>query len=159
MLDISRRQEIQPVPYRGWNLANLNAFNTFFSEFDRLWAELTGPFTESSNWAAAYPINLYETGDSVVLEMAVPGLRREDLEVSLEGNQLTIRGNYPAPPKDEERRYWAQGIPQGSFSRTVNLPAAIQADGVKATVSDGLLTLTLPKVEGARVRKIAIANS
>lgn len=157
MLDIARKQNSQPVPYRSWNLANPGSFNDLFSEFDRLWGEVTAPFTSQMRWASTYPVDLYETGESVVLEMAVPGLRKEDLDISIEGNQLTIRGNYPEGPAGQERRYWVQGIPQGAFNRSVTLPTSVEVDKVKAIISDGLLTLTMPKVEQARVRKIAIS--
>lgn len=159
MLDITRKQNVQPVPFRSWNLANLGNVNDLFSEFDRLWGELTAPLSSQFRWAASYPVDLYETGDSVVLEMAVPGIRKEDLDISIEGNLLTIRGRYPEISDGEERRYWVQGMPHGAFSRSVSLPTSVEVDEVKATVKDGLLTLTMPKVAGARVRKIAIAQS
>lgn len=159
MLDIARRQNLQPVPFRSWNLANFGAFNDLFSEFDRLWGELSAPLSSQFRWAASYPVDLYETGDSVVLEMAVPGIRKEDLDISIEGNQLTIRGKYPEIPEGDERRYWVQGIPHGAFSRSVSLPASVEVDKVKAVINDGLLTLTMPKVAEARVRKIAIASN
>lgn len=158
MLDIARKQNVQPVPFRSWNLANLGGFNDLFSEFDRLWGEMTAPFSRVASWANAYPVDLYETGDSVVLEMAVPGIRKDDLDISIEGNQLTIRGNYPEVPEGEDRRYWVQGIPHGAFSRSVSLPTSVEVDQVKAVIREGLLTLTMPKVEQARVRKIAIAT-
>jgi HSP20 family protein len=154
MLDIARRSNVQPVPFRGWNLGN---FNDVFSEFDRLWNEVAAPVSGQLRWGSSYPIDLYETGESVVLEMAVPGMRKEDLEISIEGNQLTIRGTYPEVPEGEDRRYWVQGIPHGAFSRSVSLPTTVEVDQVKAVISDGLLTLTMPKVERARVRKIAIS--
>ncbi|MER3444938.1 MAG: heat-shock protein Hsp20 [Meiothermus sp.] len=159
MLDIAKKQNVQPVPFRSWNLTNLGNVNDLFSEFDRLWGELSAPLSGQFRWAASYPVDLYETGDSVVLEMAVPGIRKEDLDISIEGNLLTIRGRYPEISDGEERRYWVQGMPHGAFSRSVSLPASVEVDEVKATVKDGLLTLTLPKVAGARVRKIAIAQS
>lgn len=153
MLDIVRNVPVQTMPLRSWNLSTVN---DFFQEFDRLWSEVTTSLG-SPVPASAYPYDLYETGDSLVLEMAVPGLRKDDLEVRLEGNRLTIRGTYPEAQGSEERRYWSRGLPRGSFVQSLTLPASVEVDKIQATITDGLLRLTLPKVEQARVRKIAIS--
>lgn len=153
MLDIVRNVPVQTMPLRSWNLSSVN---DFFHEFDRLWNEVTTSL--GSAWpAGVYPYDLYETGDSLVLEMAVPGLRKDDLEVRLEDNRLTIRGTYPEAQGSEERRYWSRGLPRGSFVQSLTLPASVEVDKIQATITDGLLRLTLPKVEQARVRKIAIS--
>ncbi|ADD27237.1 Hsp20/alpha crystallin family protein [Meiothermus ruber] len=153
MLDIVRNVPVQTMPLRSWNLSSVN---DFFHEFDRLWNEVTTSL--GSAWpAGVYPYDLYETGDSLVLEMAVPGLRKDDLEVRLEGNRLTIRGTYPEAQGSDERRYWSRGLPRGSFVQSLTLPASVEVDKIQATITDGLLRLTLPKVEQARVRKIAIS--
>ncbi|PZA06894.1 MULTISPECIES: Hsp20/alpha crystallin family protein [unclassified Meiothermus] len=152
MLDIMRRTNDQPVPYRSWNLANVGGFSDLFSEFDRLWREVASSF---GRWVDSYPVDLYETGEEVVLEMAVPGLSKDDLDISLEGRQLTIRGNFN-PAAAEERRYWLQGIPRGSFSRTLTLPAGVEADKVQATVQNGLLRISMPKTSEAKARRIAV---
>lgn len=154
MLEIVRNTPVQTMPLRSWNLSTVN---DFFQEFDRLWSEVTTSL--GSPQPSRYPYDLYETGDSLVLEMAVPGLRKDDLEVRLEGNQLTIRGTYPEIQNAEERRYWSRGLPRGSFVQSLTLPASVEVDKIQATITDGLLRLTLPKVEQARVRKIAISSA
>jgi HSP20 family protein len=106
----------------------------------------------------SYPADLFETGDNVVLEMAVPGVQVQDLDVSIEGRQLTISGTFPNFSEKEERRYWLQTIPRGQFSRTVSLPAGVDLDNVDARVHEGLLTLTMPKAASAKARKIEITN-
>ncbi|GIW31323.1 MAG: heat-shock protein Hsp20 [Meiothermus sp.] len=153
MLDIVRNVPVQTMPLRSWNLSSVN---NFFQEFDRLWNEVTASLGSPVS-VSAYPYDLYETGDSLVLEMAVPGLRKDDLEVRLEGNRLTIRGTYPEAQGSDERRYWSRGLPRGSFVQSLTLPASVEVDKIQATITDGLLRLTLPKVEQARVRKIAIS--
>jgi len=155
MLDIVRNVPVQTMPLRSWNLSSVN---DVFSEFDRLWNEVTASFG-SPLPTRAYPYDLYETGDSLVLEVPVPGLRKDDLEVRLEGNQLTIRGTYPQAQGTEERRYWSRGLPRGSFVQSFTLPASVEVDRIQAIITDGLLRLTLPKVEQARVRKIAITSA
>ena len=128
----------------------------FFQDFDRFFNEVNNGLNNSgiSNTAG---VDLYETEDQVVLEMAVPGIKVEDLDVSSEGRQLTIKGKHPTP-EAENRRYWVQGIVKGDFNRTVTLPANVQLDNVQAKVQDGILSLTMPKVAEAKVKKIAITN-
>lgn len=155
MLDITRKPNVQPVPYRSWNLANPG---DLFSELDRLWREASAPISGQFGWVDSYPVDLYETADSVVLEMAVPGISKEEMDIRLEGNVLTVRGNYPEVPEGEDRRYWVQDIPRGSFTRSVSLPTSVEADKVQATVQNGLLSVIMPKNEQARIRKIALAT-
>src|SRR5690606_8388848 len=104
---------------------------------------------------ALNPLDLYETDDAVVLEMAVPGVAPEDLDVSLEGRQVTIRGRI-AGAEDDDRRYWLRGMPRGEFSRTVTVPSGIDANGIEANVEKGVLTLRMPKVPEAQAREIAV---
>jgi len=81
----------------------------------------------------------------------------EDLDLSLEGRQVTIRGR-SAETEDEGRRYWLRGMPRGEFSRTVTVPSGIDANGIEANVEQGVLTLRMPKVPEAVARKIAIGS-
>ena len=125
-----------------------------FEGFDRMLGEFTAPIPGRSEWMG-YPIDLYETDTELVLEMAVPGVKTEDLDISIEGRQLSVRGRLPEPEEDS-RRYWLQSIPRGDVSRTVKLPAAVEVDRIQAHVVDGMLTLTMPKLAEAKVHKIAI---
>lgn len=139
-------------PNRNWQLEN-----TLFDEFDRLFERAGAPWNgrEVGDLTYAYPVDLFETDDALVLEMAVPGVRRDDIDVSVEGRQLTLRARVPELD-DQNRRYWMQGIPRGEIGRNVKLPASVNVDDIHARVQDGLLTLTMPKSAEAQVRKIAI---
>lgn len=122
--------------------------------FDQMSAPALGPTRATGD---AHPFDLYETDDALVLQMAVPGSRAEDLDLSIESRQLTVRVTMP-DGQEEERRYWAQGIPRGETTRTIKLPATVDADAIEARVDRGLLTLTMPKVQEAKVKKIAISQ-
>ena len=152
---IVRAQNARPVPTRGWDLSSPAGL---FKEFDQRFEQLGAPAFGSAGWANSYPADLYETGGNVVLEMAVPGVQAQDLDVSIEGRQLTISGTLPNIAEDDGRRYWLQTIPRGQFSRTVSLPAGVDLDNVDARVHEGLLTLTMPKAASAKARKIEITN-
>ena len=153
---IVRAQNARPVPAQGWDLASPTGM---FKEFDQLFEQLAAPLLSTSSYAQGYPLDLYETGETVVLEMAVPGVQTQDLDVSIEGRQLTISGTLANVANHEERRYWLQAIPRGQFSRTVSLPAGVDLENVQARVNEGLLTLTMPKAASAKSRKIEVSHS
>ena len=127
-----------------------------FSAIDRLFQDLGG--SGGSRADALYPMDLYETDEALVIELAVPGVQAEDLDISIEGRQLTIRASLPALPEDEQRRYWLQAIPRGAFTRTVRLPANVNTDDVTANVDEGMLTLRLAKAAEAKVRKVEVQH-
>jgi HSP20 family protein len=129
-----------------WNLAN-----SLFQDFDRLFNDVATPTANVST----YPADLYETDEQVVFEMAVPGVKVEDLDISVEGRQLFVRGKLPTT-EDTNRRYWVKAIPTGEFTRTVTLPNGVNTDNVEANVQHGILRVALPKVAEAKVKKISI---
>ena len=150
---LARRQS-PLTPTRDLGLANFGDVGSAVSDFDRLWNEVAGNVFGGGQFIS-YPVDLYETGDQLVLEMAVPGIRVDDLDISIEGRQLTIHGNFAAS-NDESRRYWVQSIGHGEFSRTLTLPVPVVAEQIQARVHDGFLTLTMPKVAEAQAKRIAI---
>jgi HSP20 family protein len=98
-------------------------------------------------------VNVREEEDAYILSALVPGLRAEDLNIQVLENVVSIEGDYQA----QETEYLLNELPNGSFRRTLRMPAEIEADKVEAKIVDGVLTLSLPKAESARPRKIKIA--
>src|SRR5215216_6125630 len=104
-------------------------------------------------------INIREEDEAYILSALVPGLSAEDLNVQVLEDVLRIEGEYPhSSPVDkaDEQSYLVRELPNGSFSRTLRLPSVIDADHVEAKIADGVLTLTLPKAESARPKKISV---
>jgi HSP20 family protein len=97
-------------------------------------------------------INVREEDDAYILSAFVPGLNAEDLNIQVLEDVLRIAGEYKA----DEQSYLVHELPSGSFTRTLRLPSVIDADHVEAKIADGVLTLTLPKAESARPKKISI---
>lgn len=97
-------------------------------------------------------INVHEQDDSYILSALVPGLKSEDLNIQVLEDIVRIDAEYKA----EENNYLVREIPTGSFTRTVRLSAPIDAEHVEADIADGVLTLTLPKAESARPKRISI---
>jgi HSP20 family protein len=97
-------------------------------------------------------INVHEQDEAYVLSALVPGLKAEDLNIQILDDVIRIDGEY----KTDENEYLLNELPNGSFTRTLRLPSTIEADSVEAKITDGVLTLTLPKAESARPKKIQV---
>jgi HSP20 family protein len=99
-------------------------------------------------------INVREDDDSYVLFALVPGLKSDELNIQVLDDVVRIEGEY----KMDESKYLVRELPTGSFTRTLRLPAPIDAEHVEADITDGVLTLRLPKAESARPKQIKIKS-
>lgn len=97
-------------------------------------------------------INVREEDEAYVLSALVPGLKAEDLNIQILDDVVRIDGEY----KPDENEFLLNELPNGSFTRTLRLPSTIEADSVEAKITDGVLTLTMPKAESARPKKIQV---
>jgi HSP20 family protein len=104
--------------------------------------------------AATIPMDVYVDGDDYVLEVAVPGIDPNSVDVQVLGSQITISGEYTAAP--EGRQYLHRERSVGRFERTVNLPTELDPNKAQAHYEHGLLRLTVPKAETAKPRRIAL---
>ena len=107
--------------------------------------------------AWAPPIDVYETVDRYVVTAEVPGIEREQIELAIEDNRLTIRGARPsAGVEGGRRRYHQVERGHGTFSRTFEFPDAIASGEISADLRDGILTVTLPKLAPPPPRRIEV---
>ena len=125
---------IQPYPYR---------------RMSRRMAALNG----GSSREHFLNVNVRDEEDTFVLSALVPGLKADDLNIQVLEDVVRIEGEFQANEED----YLLRELPNGSFSRVLRMPAEIDADKVEAKITDGVLTLRLPKAESARPKKIKIA--
>lgn len=130
---------------------------------DRLFEESflrPGFFGNGESGAAMLPMDMYETENEVVVKAAVPGVKPEDIEVTVTGDLLTIKGEFKSESeqKDEKRNWHRQERRYGSFSRQVTLPAGVNTDACQADFDNGVLTLKLPKAEEAKVKRVQITS-
>jgi HSP20 family protein len=117
--------------------------------FDRFGALSTAPRT-------AFPaVNLYETEDAYVLTAELPGIAPEDLDISLEGSTLTLRGERRTPSFEGASVHRSER-PAGHFRRAIDLPVPVDGEKVEAVHRHGVLTLRLPKTPEHRPRQIAV---
>ena len=117
------------------------------------------------NWMGAWTggygalaVDLYETGNDCVVKAVIPGVRPEDIDISVQGNLLTIRGETKAEEQEERGSYHLRERRSGTFFRQVQLPVPVVAEKSEARFENGILTLHLPKAEEARERKIQIGT-
>jgi len=102
------------------------------------------------------PVDLSETDTEIIVKAAVPGLKPEDLEVSVEDSLLTIRGETKEEKKEESARHYYREIRYGRFERSVRLPAAVDESRAEARLEHGILTIRLPKAQPSARRTIKI---
>ena len=112
------------------------------------WRTLAG-----TNWPA---IDVHETPDEVVVTAALPGLKPEDVEITMTGQTLSLRGEFKADEKVEQNRYLYQERRFGTFQRQIELPVRVQGERAEAVYENGLLTLHIPKAEEVKPRQIQI---
>jgi HSP20 family protein len=128
------------------------AMNRLFD--DSVVGQSAAPRSNGSHAEIRLPIEAYATDHALVVRAPVPGVKPEDVEITIEGDTLTIRGEFEPPPQNVA--YIFAERPWGRFSRTLQLNLPVEADKAEASFENGLLTLTLPKAEAVRPRVIPV---
>jgi HSP20 family protein len=122
-------------------------------------ARETGTLLRPS-WGAALPeVDVREEDNQYVLHASLPGVRPEDVNITVRDNTVTISGQAQEERAEERGRYIYRERRTGSFSRTLTLPTEVNAENAQADFTNGVLTLTLPKAETARQRRIPIRTT
>jgi HSP20 family protein len=101
-------------------------------------------------------LDLFTTPEAVIANVALPGVKAEDVDVSIGDDMVTIAGTFKDEQETPDAGYVHRELYRGSFKRTFSLPTAVKADGAKATFHDGVLTLTLPKMDEVKPKHITI---
>lgn len=120
--------------------------------FDDAFTRPLGQFNDGSVPA----IDMYQTDSQVVVKAAIPGYKAEDVQINVTGDVLSLRGEMRQTEEKEEKAWQMREQRYGSFERSVMLPAPVSTDKAQAEFEDGILTITLPKVEEARPRTISV---
>jgi HSP20 family protein len=121
------------------------------SEIDRLFETALGSFADPAS-STRFPVDLYEDNDNTYVRAELPGINRSDINVEMVEDYLTISGARKSTEKEN-----SQGEQSFSFSRSVTIPEHVQADKVSASYENGVLTVTLPKREEAKPKKVQVA--
>ncbi|HEX5040507.1 MAG TPA: Hsp20/alpha crystallin family protein [Candidatus Limnocylindria bacterium] len=102
------------------------------------------------------PLDVHETADELVVTAALPGMKADDVEITMTGQTLTMRGEFKADEQVNKDQYLYRERRYGAFNRTVQLPVRVQGEKADATFVDGILTLRIPKAEEVKPRQIRI---
>jgi HSP20 family protein len=122
--------------------------------FDRFFESKWDEFPALGEWAPSMDIS--ETKDSLVAKVEVPGMEEKDIQVSLQENLLTIKGEKKHEKEEKDEHYHRVERSYGVFTRSLRLPVAVDGSKVTATFKNGLLTVTLPKTPAAKGTTIPI---
>jgi HSP20 family protein len=110
--------------------------------------------------AGVFPlINVTEDNDNYYVRAELPGLRADELNISVTGDTISISGERKLPVEDKKARYHRREREAGKFSRIVSLPTQVDTGKVQARCADGILTVVLPKAEAAKPKQIAVKAS
>jgi HSP20 family protein len=137
------------LPFRG--------VTTLQDQVNRVIGDLVGRTGEESNltpWAPA--VDIYETEHELVVKADLPDVNPQDLDIHVENNILTIRGERKFENKVKEENYLRMERSYGSFSRTFSLANSVNSEAIKADYQNGVLTLSIPKREEAKAKQIKV---
>ncbi len=144
---------------RGWVPA-FGPLSEFQREIDRLFEGVfSKQFGRPGRWRVGYvfpPINVRETDADYLVECELPGLKMEDLEVTVTGDQLTVAGTRPETTPGEDATLHRRERDAGAFSRAITLPGAVEPDRCEARLQHGVLSLRIPKSDAAKPKRIEV---
>ncbi|HLE21452.1 MAG TPA: Hsp20/alpha crystallin family protein [Vicinamibacteria bacterium] len=128
-------------------------------EMDRLLDEFIGERWPSVFEPAVFvpPVEVGETPEEVFVNVQVPGLNKEDLELELADGTLTVSGKVEEEKEDKKKNYYRQEIRRGRFSRTITLPGEVESNKATADLKKGVLMVHIPKTEKAKKRAVTVA--
>jgi len=154
------KEKREVAPYRPPRLPMM------FEEMDRMFNRFLGRPFGLMRWPrmfwpeeleAGFPaVDIFEDADNVVVKAEIPGVSKENLDVNITDEAITIRGEKKKEEKVEEKNYYRYERSYGSFQRTLPLPAEVQSDKAKAKFSNGVLEITLPKTPEARKKEVKV---
>jgi HSP20 family protein len=126
------------------------------STFDRLFDDVR-PFRigggDESNY---FPVDLVETGDDIVVKASLPGVKPEDIDISVTGQVLTLKGESREDKEENEKGYYRRERRHGTFVRQFSLPTEVDSQKAQATFENGVLRLSLPKADQAKPKTIKV---
>ncbi len=131
---------------------------TLRDAMDRLFDDaFTRPWNLGDGGRFGMPaVDMYQTDDDVVVKMSVPGMKPEDVQISVTGDTLVIKGETKEENDNKEKAYHIREQRWGSFERTLTLPTAVRPEKAQADFKDGILTITLPKAEEVKPKTITV---
>ena len=149
--------ELSPETSLG-SLMSIDEFDSFFDDFlSRRWPRLLDWNMPTLSEASFPKVDILDHDNNIEVQAALPGIKKEGLEVSINNQTMTIRTTTKEEKKEEEKgKYFRREITHGEFQRTLSLPENVDGDKAQASFKDGLLKVTIPKTEKSKRKSIEI---
>ena len=144
------------------NLVRWDPFSDLRTTMDRLFDEgFSRPWRlmTTQDYESSFPVDVSQTDEEIEVRASLPGMRPEDVDITVANGVLTIKAQHKEETEDKKRDYYRREIRHGSFQRAMSLPTGVDADKAEAHFDNGLLTLRLPKAESLRPKQIKVAGS
>ncbi len=126
------------------------------ADMDRLFKSLFGEIPEEREGFWAPVLDIEEDSDNIMVRAEIPGMKKEDIKVSVRNNVLTISGERKQEKEMKNKTYHRVERYYGKFRRTITLPSEVETDQIKASYKDGVLMVTLPKPESKKPQQIDV---
>ncbi len=137
----------------------VNELATLRKEMDRLWEDFFGTkdlLPQAEGWVPA--VDVSETKDAVIVKAEIPGMDAKDIDVSLSGDMLIIKGEKKEEKEEKDENFHRVEMRRGSFQRAVRLPMAVDSDKIEAKYEKGILRVKLPKKEETKTKRIDVKS-
>ena len=129
--------------------------NPFFEDFFNDWPFRSSIFESADIWRPA--VDVLKKDGNLVLRAEIPGVEQKDIEVQLDGNVLTLKGERKLEHQEDRNNYYRMERYSGTFARSFTLPETVDRDKIKADYKDGILTVTIPQRPELKPREIPVA--
>jgi HSP20 family protein len=136
--------------------SEVGMFDTLQREIDRVFADFTRAFPRFTSRDLMPNIDVTETDKEIEITAELPGLEEKDVQINLADNVLTIKGEKKAEKEEKDKSYRLVERSYGAFSRSLELPAGVNPDAIKANISKGVLKVSVPKPAPAQTKKIEV---
>jgi HSP20 family protein len=130
--------------------------NTMDQMLEESFNRLLGETADTTTSSLSVPVDMYEKNGDFVIRTDLPGLKAEDIDISIKDDALMIKGEFEREKDEDRENAHFQEIRYGKFQRTVKLPGNVDPDQAEATFEDGVLRLTLPKTEESKPKQISV---
>ena len=157
--EIEVKKQSKLLPKSTVGLFSFDEFDNFFDDFmTRKWPRLMDWNVTTLSQANFPRVDIIDHENDIEVKATLPGVKKEDIDVSIINQTITIRTSCTEEKKEEEKgKYFRREISQGEFQRTVSLPEYVNDEKAKASFKDGLLTVMIPKTEKGKRKAIAIS--
>jgi HSP20 family protein len=140
-----------PISRRTRDLANIP------DRWEDIFGRFLAPFEGEMFGGGWFPsLDIAEKGEAIVVKAELPGMKADEIELSVDGNMLTVSGEKKDETKETKDNYYHVERRYGKFQRTIQLPSEVDKSKIEAKMEDGVLTVTLPRSEEAKPRKIQV---